>query len=217
MSTLRKIVQRLGLRLGSNAAIIGYKMTVEEVVAFYEELERTVVTLVGYSGMEYQDVDRLLQNAKRRLAGFDPAETLINIGATQVGIGTIYRLAKSMGFMTGGIVSDTALGYSGQFSKSVDFICFVADSAWGGFLPGGKELSPTSQAMVQVSDRMIAFGGGEISRDELLGAQAMGIPIEFYPAEVNHARAIRRARARGLPPPTSFWGEAHEVFGEDHH
>jgi hypothetical protein len=96
----------------------------------------------------------------------------------------------------------------------VDHICFIADKQWGGKLPNSKYLSPTSKAMVACSDILIAIGGGEVTRDELLAGQEQGKPVQFYPAEVKHELAIRSAEKAGLPKPDSFWGEAHEIFGK---
>ena len=101
-----------------------------------------------------------------------------------------------------------------EISPSVDHICFVEDSQWGGKLPDSNQLSPNSQAMVRCSDIFFGFGGGLISRDEMLAAQDQGKPVYFYPAERNHDYMIRRAKKRNLDPPESFWGEAHEVFSD---
>jgi hypothetical protein len=138
---------------------------------------------------------------------------LINIGATTGGVGAIYPLAKSMGFTTTGIVTNLALYYPESISNAVDHVCFIADKQWGGNLPNSNELSPTSKAMVACSDILIGIGGGEISRDEMVAGKTQGKPVTFYPAEVNHAWAIRRAKRMGLPSPDSFLGAAHEVFG----
>jgi hypothetical protein len=123
-------------------------------------------------------------------------------------------VAKSLRFTTTGIVSTKALKDGAPISEVVDYICFIADEQWGGKLPNSDELSPTSEAMVACSDVMIGIGGGEISRDEMLGAKEQGKPVHFYPAELNHAEAVQRAKEAGLPYPKTFWGEAHEVFGK---
>jgi hypothetical protein len=68
--------------------------------------------------------------------------------------------------------------------------------------------------MVECSDVLIALGGNEISRDELLAGKKLGKPIHYYPLEVNHENAIRHAKTKGLPPPESFLGVVHEVFGK---
>jgi hypothetical protein len=129
-------------------------------------------------------------------------------------MGAVYEVAKLMGFTTTGIVSTLALESPDDISPDVDHICFIEDKTWGGKLPDSDELSHTSKAMIACSDILVAVGGGEISRDELLAAREQGKPIEYYPAEVNHDWVLARARNKGQPPPDSFWGAVHEVFAK---
>ncbi len=123
-------------------------------------------------------------------------------------------LAKPMGFKPTGIVSSVPAEHMQYISKDVDHVCFVADTQWGGKLPDSNELSPTSKAMVACSDILIAIGGGDVSRDELLEGRKQEKPIFFYPAEISHKYWIERARKAGMPKPVSFWGAVHETFGE---
>jgi hypothetical protein len=44
-------------------------------------------------------------------------------------------------------------------------------------------------------------------------AKAVGKPVFFYPAEVSHQHLAQRAHQRNEQPPESYWGAAHEVFG----
>jgi hypothetical protein len=67
--------------------------------------------------------------------------------------------------------------------------------------------------MVACSDVLVAIGGGEVTRDELMAGRALGKPVYFYPAEVSHRHLTQRARKLNEPPPESFWGAAHDVFG----
>jgi hypothetical protein len=196
-----------------NNRVVGWKMTPSEARGFFAGRGKTVLTLLGFS-VDYQSEAALRQTVREILLGYSPESTFVNIGATAGGIGAAYALAKSLRFTTTGIVSTQALLDGIPISEDVDYICFIADEHWGGKLPNSDELSPTSKAMVTCSDVMIGIGGGEISRDELLAAQEQGKPIHFYPAELSHAEAIRRAKQMGLPQPDSFWGEAHEVFGK---
>jgi hypothetical protein len=53
-----------------------------------------------------------------------------------------------------------------------------------------------------------------VTRDELVAAKAAGKPVYFYPAEVSHQHLTQRAHKKNEQPPESFWGAAHEVFGE---
>lgn len=187
-------------------------MTPAETRAFFQSLRKKVVTFFGYS-VDYENENAMLKTAKDALSLYSPATVLINIGATAGGIGAVYPLAKEMGFKTTGIVSSVASKDLQYISKAVDRICFVADTQWGGRLPDSNELSPTSKAMVSCSDVLIAIGGGEVTRDELMAGRALGKTVHFYPAEINHQYLIEQARKKHQPAPGSFLGAAHEIFG----
>jgi hypothetical protein len=149
---------------------------------------KNVLSFVGYSGAGYQDPDVLIREASRILDRHDPARTLINSGGTM------------------GIVSSLARQEQAPLSACVDTVFFVPDSTWGGELPQGKGLSPTSSAMVSISDALVGIGGGEIARDELLAARRAGKPVTFMPADMNHQLAREKARRKGQPEPTEFGG-----------
>ena len=183
-----------------------------EVIARLAEENKTVVTFLGYSGAQYEDPAALLITVEQILLEFDPSGTVVNSGATAVGIGAVYPLAKRMGFTTSGIVSTQARDSGAELSGYVDDVFFVEDSSWGGFIDNRDTLSPTSTAMVQSSDVMIAIGGGEIARDELTAARRQGKEVRFIPADLNHQIAREKAKNKGLPPPTSFAGAVSEAF-----
>jgi hypothetical protein len=169
---------------------------------------KRVLTFVGYSGAGYEDPDAMRQEAGRILDRHDPRRTLVSSGATAEGIGAVYELARARGFATLGIVSDLARQEKVPLSPCVETVFFVPDSTWGGELPQGGGLAPTSTAVVGVSDEVVGIGGGAIARDELLAARRAGKPVTFIPADMNHARAREKARRKGKPQPTSFRGEA---------
>jgi hypothetical protein len=182
-----------------------------DVVDFFARDGRTVLTFAGYSGAGYEDEAAMLRHAARVLKPLDPARTIVNIGATAAGIGAVYALAKRRGFATTGIVSMQARRAAAELSPCVDLVFYVDDESWGGYLPGTGTLSPTSTAMVAVSARMVAIGGGEVARDELLAAKALGKPVTFIAADMNHVAAVKQAAGRGQPLPTDFRGAAHEA------
>jgi hypothetical protein len=213
MNALRQIAGRFILQLGGKYPVVGWRMTPDEAVSFIRGLRKTVLTFIGFS-TDFEDQKGVLEIVKGELSKHSPTSTLINIGATQGGVGIIYPLAKSMGFLTTGIISTEAFAFYKDISEHVDHICFIKDRLWGGYQPGLKELSPTSRAMVDCSDIFIGIGGNDVARDELLAARDLGKPLQFFPAEMNHAWAIRSAQQSGKPLPTSFLGSAHEVFGK---
>lgn len=184
-----------------------------EVAKFFAGQNKTVVTFVGYSGAGYEDEASMLASAREVLSDHDPGATIVNIGATEDGIGAVYELAKSRGFETTGIVSTQAKEYGATISASVDHVFFVEDESWGGLIAGTDQLSPTSEAMVGFSDVVVAIGGGEVARDELLAAKARGKATRFFAADMNHAIAREKAHRKEQPEPTDFRGAAGAVFG----
>ena len=186
--------------------------SVERVTEFFERQPKTVVTFVGYSGAGYEDEARMLETASAVLKAFEPAHTIVNIGGTPEGIGAVYELASRKGFQTTGIVSTQAKAYNAAMADCVEYVFFVEDSSWGGFVEGGDRLSPTSMAMVESSDLMVGIGGGEVGRDELVAARRSGKKVRFYPADMNHEKARQKARQKGLPAPTNFYGAADELL-----
>ena len=183
-----------------------------EIKAFFDNRKKVVVTFVGYSGAEYEDKPAMLEKAQNVLDEFDSSKTLVNIGATPEGIGAIYELAKDKGFITTGIVSTQAKKYGAKLSACVDYVFFVEDATWGGFMEADGRLSPTSTAMVENSDILIGIGGGAVARDELVSAKRLGKEVRFFSADMNHKKAREKAKKKGLPIPTSFSGAADEVF-----
>ncbi len=183
-----------------------------EIGAFVRERQRSVLTFVGNSGSGYEDPAAMLAQADAQLASLDPAATMINIGATVAGIGAVYELARQRGFITLGIVSSLARDEGAALSPCVDWVFFVADTTWGGRLPGSTQLSPTSAAIVANSQVIVGIGGGEIARDEMLAARAAGKEVHFFAADMNHRIAIDKARAKGWAAPADFRGAADEAF-----
>jgi hypothetical protein len=175
-------------------------------------LEKTIVTFAGFSGLGYEDEAVLLEALGSVLAEFDPKRTVVNAGGTADGVGAIYPLAVRLGFDTTGVVSAVSREQGAEFSPSVDRVFVIPDDTWGGFLEGTDRLSPTSRTMVDVSDVYVAIGGGSITRDEMKVARAEGKDVRFYPADMNHERAIERAARKGAALPTDFRGEAHTLF-----
>jgi hypothetical protein len=185
-----------------------------EVVDWFRAQGREVLTFVGYSGAGYEDVAAMRAAAAQVLDGCDPARTLVNIGGTSDGIGAVYALAKSRGFATAGICSTLARDARHALSPHVDHMLWVDDTRWGGRDPATGRLSPTSQAMVGASDRIVAIGGGEIARDECLAARDAGKPVRFVPADFDHRAALQKAADAGEAPPDDFRGAMHAALGD---
>jgi len=171
-----------------------------------------VLTFLGYSGAGYENPAAMLDQVRQILDRYDPRDTLVNSGATAEGIGAVYALAKRKGFATTGIVSALARTERVPLAPQVDTVFYVRDAGWGGFLPGTETLSPTSQAMVENSDVLVAIGGGDVARDELIAARRQGKRVEFIPADMNHRLAREKARKKSQPAPAEFSGVAATAF-----
>ena len=186
--------------------------SVDSIHAFVRDSGKTVLTFTGYSGAQYEDPEAMMAQAAHALDERDPGKTLVNIGATAVGIGAVYEVAKQKGFATMGIVSSLARDEGVELSKCVDHVFYVQDAAWGGRMPGADELSPTSAAIVEVSSSFVAIGGGDVTRDEMLAARGAGKSVSFVPADMNHDIAREKARKKGVAEPTDFRGSAHPAL-----
>ena len=188
--------------------------TLASIKAFIHTKQMTVLTFAGYSGAQYEDPEALREHASHVLDGQDSAKTLINIGATEVGIGAVYDIAKHKGFTTMGIVSTLARDERVALSQCVDYVFFVKDRTWGGQVPGTHHLSPTSAAIVESGTSFVAIGGGDAARDEMLAARQAGKPVTFIPADMNHTIARAKAQKRGEAEPTDFRGSAHPALAK---
>lgn len=188
--------------------------TLPAVQAHVQATGKQVLTFAGFSGAGYQDPAAMLALAGRVLAAEDPARALVNIGGTADGIGAVYALARQRGFATIGIVSSLARDERVPLSPCVDRVFFVRDCSWGGLDAATGQLSPTSQAIVAVSNRLVAIGGGDIARDELLAARRLGKPVQVHPADMDHALARTKAQRRGAPAPApaDFQGPAYKAL-----
>lgn len=204
--------QKISDATGCDPATSVEQATVGKIVEYFAKQDKTVVTFVGYSGAGYENEAAMRTVAEGVLEEFDPAETIVNIGATPDGIGAVYELAAQRGFPTSGIVSTQAREYGARLSDCVDQVFYVEDETWGGLIDDGQRLSPTSEAMVKVSDLLVGIGGGEVARDELLSARRDGRAVRFIPAEMSHSVARAKAKRHGLPEPTDFGGAASKAF-----
>lgn len=183
----------------------------DAVIACIREAGRSVVTFVGFSGAGYEDAAAVERVIAKLLDDLSPTSVLICAGATPEGIGAVYPLAKKRGFTTIGIVSALAEKEGATFSQDVDTVFVIADDTWGGLNADGK-LSQTSAVMLGAADEMIAIGGGEIARDEIAAAMAIGKKVRYIVADMNHAAAIRKAKEMRQPEPDDFRGAVHMYF-----
>jgi hypothetical protein len=149
---------------GAGQAPTARTATQAEIRTFFQDTGKAVLTFVGYSGAGYEDEATMLAGAEGVLREFDSGRTIVNIGGTPDGIGAIYELAKRKGFVTTGIVSVQAMRSNVALSPHVDYVFYVEDATWGGYVAGTNRLSPTSEAMVENSRIVVGIGGGDVAR-----------------------------------------------------
>jgi hypothetical protein len=193
------------------AATVVRRVSAAEAVAEIRRRQRRVITFLGFSGAGYEDSAAVAREIERALSPLDAARVVVCAGATAEGIGAVYPIARRLGFATIGIVSSLAEREGARFSPDADIVYVIADTTWGGRMPDGA-LAPVSAAMVEAADELIAIGGGDIARDETAAAIALGKPVRFVAADMNHAAARDKARARQQPEPDDFGGTVHGLF-----
>jgi hypothetical protein len=179
-----------------------------QAIRHIHDLGRKIVTFAGFSSNGYEDPAGVERYMSSVLDELDPHADVVCCGATPMGIGAVYALAASRGFTTIGIVSANARKEEVAFADDVDIVYVIEDEAWGGYIDEQGTPSPTSRVMVDASDLLVFIGGGnDIARDEYDYAERQrGKPVRFYPADMNHAAAIDKARRNGQPVPTNFRG-----------
>jgi hypothetical protein len=183
----------------------------KEAVEAIRGTGRRIVTFVGFSGNGYEEPMRISNLLADLLNELNRDSVIVCSGATEDGIGAVYPIAKQRRFSTIGIVSAVAETEKARFSDAVDTIYIISDKEWGGRRSDGT-LSPTSTAMVNAADEIIAIGGGKIARDEIEAAKAAGKPVRYEPADMNHAAALETARRKGEVAPQDFKGPVHSIF-----
>lgn len=181
---------------------------IEQIGNLKKESGKKVYTIFGYSALGYENLEELKNKVKEELSQISPGEYIINIGATEDGIGCANEIAKKMGFETIGVVSTLGLAYSGKFSEFVEKIFIVNDELWGGFIPGTKQLAETTKVYLAVSDVIVAFGGGGNTAVTLVEAKKIGIPVKYFPFEMNHEKAKKQFKGEI----SDFTGEASKVL-----
>lgn len=172
---------------------------------------KLIVTFIGFSGQGYEEsIEQQKERFNKILDKLDPKTHIINIGGTPDGIGLLYEVAKERHFITIGIVSSKA--EVSWLSPFADTVYMIKDKTWGGLVNDKGLLAATSRTIVDVTDLVIAIGGGAIGRDEFLHLVKKGVPAEFYAAIVNKAKAIKKAVTSGSPVPTEFRGDLEKAL-----
>lgn len=194
-------------------------MEVAAVVEVFRRKRKQVVTFLGYGELGYRNEAHVRALIDCELRCHDPARTVVNTGTLVTkgfcqGIAAVYQIAAATGFETTGIHPSLALHSPSEhrLSRWVQEVSFVHDNSWGGLLSdGSKLLSPTLQAMVLVSDEVVAIGGGHHTAQELEGFVRSGTPVRFHEAEMHESVSRAWTESSGLRN-LELQGEAQSVW-----
>ncbi len=163
-----------------------------DVRAYFQAKKAKVVTFFGYSGAGYEDEGGdAVAGARQapRLRSRDNAREHRGDGRRDW-----RRLSggQGAGLLDHGDRLEPGEAGAGRPGPLLDVVFYVTDTTWGGFADAkARRLSPTSQAMIENSDVLVAIGGGEVSRDE--------IQRRPEPGQGHRPRRLLRARDKGRP------------------
>jgi len=179
---------------------------------------KRVVTFLGFGELGYEDEARMRDIARGEMERHAPERTIVNTSTLitngfRHGIADVYGIAKWRGFETTGIHSSVCLQSRDRHTRSafVDEVLFVRDGTWGGWLDAIGTPSPTLLTLVEVSDEVVAIGGGKHTAEELLEFCRRGRPVRFHAADMSHRISVAWAQRQGLEI-ANFRGAAHDAW-----
>jgi hypothetical protein len=190
----------------------------DEVRRFFRTRGKHVMSFAGFGELGYEEDDIVERIAAEVVTGWPADRLIVNCGTLlrvggEDGIARVSRVARSLGIETTGIHPGIALDFPAthRVSPDEDTSFFIGDSTWGGLLADRRVPSPTLAAILEVSDELVAIGGGKHAADELRTFWQRGKPVRFFPAEMNR-RATKDWCARAGVDITDFRGAAHDVW-----
>lgn len=173
------------------------RSNVQDILFFKEATGKKVVTLFGYASAGYEKIDVVMKAIEIILdERFLYTEWIINAPGSAPGIGNFYARAFKKNYETMGIISSHVIEVKDKnnpnFLRYMGYpvecknIFMIQDVVWGGYI-SNDVLSPTTAAMVEVSDAVIQVGGNEVARDELIAS--LNVPtiqcVIFIPAKMD--------------------------------
>lgn len=170
----------------------------KDILQFKQSTGKKIVTLFGYASSGYENIESVMDAIKTILdERFPCTDWIVNAPGSAIGIGNFYAKAQQKHYETMGIISSHVLEVKDQHNPdSLRYpgypiecknLFMIQDIVWGGYLSHGTELSPTTAAMIGVSDAIIQAGGNEIAKYELIAAlNTVTIQVViFIPAKMN--------------------------------
>lgn len=180
-----------------------------------------VMVFSGYSALEYRDTESLdteLRDVLHKAIGkVGVASLCVAAGATVDGIGRVYAIAHNLGIKTLGVVSGQAHVH-GSISEDCDKVIYVPDpsASWQVRDETGRSYmtylaSPNKR--LKRSGEFLAFGGGDVTLQELTEAKELGLKTTIYSEfepnpEKAAARKEKSPNADLMPVRTAFGRDA---------
>lgn len=189
-----------------NGPIPHARLTVEQQLTKFIGSKFAFVIL-GFSALGYESVEALEEAFRQDLAlnieeQGGPQNVVVVGGATQVGVGHLYEIAKKMGVETLGIVSEVVLQGDDKISESCDHTIFVPDpqGTWDVLNPTGESYTVIAALINRIfgglGGELFSYGGGEVAGREVMAAERNGVPFTVYPwMRPNAAKAEARRAA----------------------
>lgn len=140
---------------------------------------RHIIVVGGYSGRGYSDPDAVRQEVRRLLESLvseHGSNLLVVSGATAVGIGLVYEVAKDLEISTLGVVSELAI--SEELSGFCDYVLFIKDPEGSWRVRSDDGDSYLVEAARE--GQMAYFGGGEVAAMEIAEAKEKGIKVSVF-------------------------------------
>lgn len=140
-----------------------------------------VMVFSGFSGLGYSDLAgmkaELSSVLDRAIQEYGAHNLCVAAGATSVGIGMVYEIAKEKNIVTLGIVSEQAKGWASAFCDEVIYV-HDPDSSWKVLDEAGNSYMvyvATQKNEISRTGEFLAFGGGAVTLSELQEAEKVGL------------------------------------------
>jgi len=140
---------------------------------------RHIIVVGGYSSRGYKYPDAVRQEVRRLLDSLvseHGSNLLVVSGATAVGIGLVYEVAKDLDISTLGVVSELAT--SDELSGFCDNVLFIKDPEGSWEVKSDAGDSYLVEAARE--GQMVYFGGGEVAAMEIAEAKEKGIAVSVF-------------------------------------
>ncbi|WP_157658475.1 hypothetical protein [Burkholderia ubonensis] len=176
---------------------------------------KSALVFSGFSGLGYKDPKNLEVMLRRALESaiekYGP-HIVVVAGATDCGIGVVYRIAQEYGLSTLGIVSEMAKNSGELISPYCKHVVYVPDPDGSWKVEGKSGLSYMVGVVKNNDGEFHAYGGGDVTKNELEQARNLGIKTEilteFDPDPAKAAARLIKNPSQDLTPVRTAYQEA---------